>query len=376
MPPKPETHVWLLRHGASTFNLQHRCQGCSDEPELTAQGREEARLSAERVVSEGIRTVIASPLRRAIDTAGELMQVLRAQDCAMTLETDARLREIELYNWEGLPFKEIRHCFPEQYSKWRLLPDSFQMQLADNELRFPVRDLFDRSRSFWDHLLTPHFVKSILLVTHGGTIRALIATALGLGPEHFQSFQQSNCGLTLLRFPSGSRRANLYLLNDTAHLGERLPKLKEGRRGKRLLFIPVTEGYPAAIRDPVAALQGIVIERVITIGSTARDLASQLFSSIGASFVVVSEATANNAVDQLLQRHSGDQLRHLAILGPPEILRRILQEQLRISDLAAESLDLRPLEITAVHRPAKGVPPVLQSLNMSKPSPALLECRL
>lgn len=372
MPPTPETRVWLLRHGASTFNLQSRCQGCSDEPELTPQGREEARLSAERVVSEGIRTVIASPLRRAAGTAGELMKVLRAQDCSVTLETDARLREIELYNWEGLPFKEIRNRFPEQYREWRLLPDSFQMQLSDNALRFPVRDLYDRSRSFWDYLLTAHSGKSILLVTHGGTIRALIATAIGLGPGHFQSFQQSNCGLTLLRFPSSSGRANLHLLNDTTHLGGCLPKLKEGRCGTRLLFIPVTEGRLAAIRDPVAALQGTVIEHVVTIGSTAHDLASQLFSSAGASCVVVPEASANNAVDLLLQRYSGDQLRHLAILGPPEILRRILQQQLHISDTAAESLDLRPLEITAVHRPVKGVPLVLQSLNMSKPSPALM----
>lgn len=372
MPPTAETRVWLLRHGASTFNLQHRCQGCSDEPELTAQGRKQSLLSAERLVSEGIQAVIASPLRRAADTADELMKVLCAQDYAITLETDARLREIELYNWEGLPLKEIRHRFPEQYCKWRLLPDSFQMRLTDNELRFPVRDLYDRSKSFWDYLPTAHSGKSILLVTHGGTIRALIATALDLRPEHFQSFQQSNCGLTLLRFPFGSRRANLDLHNDTTHLGERLPKLKEGRRGTRLLFIPVIEECLAPIHDLVAALEGIVIEHAVTIGSTAHELASRLFSSTGASCVVVSEGTANNAVDQLPQQYSGDQLRHAAILGPPEILRRIVQQQLRISDPAAGSLDFRPLGITAVHRPAKEVPAVLQSLNTSKPSPALV----
>lgn len=372
MPPTPETRVWLLRHGASTFNLQHRCQGCSDEPKLTSQGREDTRLSAERLAAAGIQAVITSPLRRAADTADGLMEVLRAQDGAITLETEGRLREIELYNWEGLPFKEIRHRFPEQYCEWRLLPDSFQMRLTDNELRFPVRDLYHRSRSFWDYLLTAHSGKSILLVTHGGTIRALIATAVGLGPDHFQSFQQSNCGLTLLRFPSGSLRANLDLLNDTTHLGKRLPKLKEGKSGVRLLLIPVTEECLAAIRDPVATLKGTVIEQIVTIGSAAHGFASQLSSATCASCVAVPEATTNNAVDQLLQRYSGDQLRHLAILGPPEILRQILRQQLRISETAAESVDLRPLEITAVHHPGNGVPPVLQSLNMSKPSPALV----
>src|SRR5260370_38402026 len=64
----PETQVWLLRHGASTFNAQHRCQGCNDEPELTPLGREGACLSGERLSSEGIETVISSPLRRALAT--------------------------------------------------------------------------------------------------------------------------------------------------------------------------------------------------------------------------------------------------------------------------------------------------------------------
>src|SRR5258706_8555794 len=107
-----ETQVWLLRHGASTFNAQHRCQGSCDEPELTPQGREEARLSAERLSSEGIEAVISSPLRRASDTAEHLLKAIGAQGRKITFETDARLREIELYHWEGLPLEEIPVGFP------------------------------------------------------------------------------------------------------------------------------------------------------------------------------------------------------------------------------------------------------------------------
>src|SRR5260370_28175721 len=90
-----ETQVWLLRHGASTFNAQHRCQGCCDEPELTPLGREGACLSGERLSSEGIEAVISSPLRRASDTAEHLLKTIGAQGCNIRFETDARLREIE-----------------------------------------------------------------------------------------------------------------------------------------------------------------------------------------------------------------------------------------------------------------------------------------
>ena len=141
-----ETQVWLLRHGASTFNAQHRCQGSRDEPELTPQGREQACLSAERLSSEGIEAVISSPLRRASDTAWHLLKTIRAQDRKITFETDARLREIDLYEWEGLPLEEISRRFAEQYRVWRLRPDEFRRQLANNEVQYPVRSLYDRVR--------------------------------------------------------------------------------------------------------------------------------------------------------------------------------------------------------------------------------------
>ena len=375
MRAMPESQVWLLRHGASTFNAQHRCQGCNDEPELTPLGREGACLSGERLSSEGIETVISSPLRRASDTAEQVAKAIAAQGCKITFETDARLREIELHGWEGLPLEEIPRRFPEQYRDWRLRPGEFRMELANNEVLYPVRSLYDRARLFWNYLLTAYAGKSILLVSHGGTIRALIGTALSLDAVHFHTFQQSNCGLSRLRFPSDSRQARLDLLNDTAHLGERLPKLKEGRCGVRLLLMPVSDTNHADIAHLAAALEGMVIDHLLAVGSTAGDAASKLFPFPFDPCRVVSEATADTVVDQVLHYDSGDQLRHVAILGPLAFLRRTLHRQLGFSDTASESLDLRPLEITSVHRPENGAPAVLQTVNMLKAVPSLVGYR-
>jgi probable phosphoglycerate mutase len=248
------------------------------------------------------------------------------------------------------------------------------MQLANNEVQYPVRSLYDRARLFWNYLLTAYAGKSILLVSHDGTIRALIASALGLGAGHFHSFQQSNCGVSRLRFQSDSQQGRLDLLNDTAHLGERLPKLKEGRCGVRLLLMPVGDPNGADIGHLAAALEGILIDKFLVVGSTARNMASQLLAYPD-SCRVVSEATADTVVDQVLHYDSGDQLRHVAILGPLAVLRRTLRQQLGISDNAAESLDLRPFEITSVHRPRNLAPPVLQTVNMLKSVPSLLGCR-
>jgi probable phosphoglycerate mutase len=367
-----ETQVWLLRHGASTFNAQHRCQGSCDEPELTPQGREQAGLGAERLSSEGIGAVISSPLRRASDTAWCLLKAMGAQDRKITFETDARLREIDLYEWEGLSLEEIPRRFPEQYRDWRLRPGEFRMQLGNNEVQYPVRSLYDRVRLFWNYLLTAYAGKSVLLVSHGGTIRALIASALGLGAMHFHSFQQSNCGVSRLRFRCDSQQAKLDLLNDTAHLGDQLPKLKEGRRGLRLLLISVSDPNRADIGRLAAALEGIVFDNFLVVGSTARRVAGQLFAHLFDSCREVSEAAVDAVVHQVLHDDAGDQLRNVAILGPPAVLRHTLRQQLGISDAAAESLDLRPLEITSLHRPGDEAPPVLQAVNMLKAIPSLV----
>ena len=111
------------------------------------------------------------------------------------------------------------------------------MRANDGSTFFPVRALFEQAIRFWREVLEHHSGQSIVLVTHGGTARALICTAIGLTPEFFHSFQQSNCGLSILEFPAGSRTAQVEALNLTVHVGERMPKLKLGRRGIRIVLV-------------------------------------------------------------------------------------------------------------------------------------------
>jgi len=147
-------------------------------------------------------------------------------------------------------------------------------------------------------------------------------------------------------------------------LGERLPKLKEGRHGVRFLVIPVKDANPEAVRRLAPAVEGVVSDNLLVVGATAGSVANQLLTRCPDSCPTVSEATVDTVVNQALERLSGDQLRHVAILGPQVTLQRALQRQLAISDTAGESLELRPLEITSVHHAGGGLLPVLQAMNM------------
>ena len=85
-----------MRHGRSTFNDQGLYQGSCDQPELTERGRLDSRLAAQALASAGIRFVVTSPLRRALDTAREMLdEFLRERLPVPRLQTDDRLKEIE-----------------------------------------------------------------------------------------------------------------------------------------------------------------------------------------------------------------------------------------------------------------------------------------
>ena len=190
--------VWILRHGLSPFNSQHRYQGCNDAPELTETGRESARRTAERLSPAGIDAVISSPLQRALQTAKELLNSWRGQGADLQCHVDERLREVELPGWEGKSHDEVKRDFPAQVLRWRRFPLEFSVQSGNGNSEYPVRNLYRRAAMIWDDLSSKYTGRSVLLVTHGGTARALITSAVGLGAAYFHRIQKSNCGLSRL----------------------------------------------------------------------------------------------------------------------------------------------------------------------------------
>ena len=232
------TRVLIVRHGQSTFNLQQRYQGRCDEPILTDKGTATAIQAGRYLANEHVDALISSPLRRALQTAEIIADVLRegSQD-EFFLSTNDDLMEVHLPEWEGLALEAVQQQFPESHHIWSDQPHEFRMSADGRSIFFPVRELFDQSNRFWREFLQQHAGQTVVLVTHGGTARALIGTAVGLKPERFHSLQQSNCGISILEFPPGSGTAQIEALNLTAHLGERLPKLKLGRRGTRMLMV-------------------------------------------------------------------------------------------------------------------------------------------
>ena len=78
--------IVLLRHGATDWNLQGRCQGATDRP-LSEIGIRQAEEIAATLSAESVRAVYSSNLKRARHTARLISQ---KHDLAVTIEAGIR----------------------------------------------------------------------------------------------------------------------------------------------------------------------------------------------------------------------------------------------------------------------------------------------
>ena len=230
------TRVILVRHGRSTYNEAGRYQGCSDESVLTEKGHKTAYQTGVALKSVKIDVIYTSPLKRVRETAQEIINARSSFNASIPpiLVTD-KLKEIDLSAWQGLSYQYVKEDYAQEYFCWKNSPHQFKLP---DQATFPVLDLYQKAREFWQEILPQHQGKTILIVSHGGTNRALINTAIGISPDSYHFIQQCNCGISILEFNQlESKRGQLKALNLTAHLGKTLPKLKEGKQGLRLLLL-------------------------------------------------------------------------------------------------------------------------------------------
>jgi probable phosphoglycerate mutase len=120
VPTRP-SHLFLVRHGETDWNLAGRWQGQTDVP-LNEAGRAQARALAARMHAEGIVTVAASDLLRARTTA----EIVAAELGLEVRVVDHRLREQSFGAFEGLTARECAERFPEAWARyladWRSTP--------------------------------------------------------------------------------------------------------------------------------------------------------------------------------------------------------------------------------------------------------------
>ncbi|ASC70761.1 histidine phosphatase family protein [Halomicronema hongdechloris C2206] len=238
-----KTRVILVRHGQSSYNQRRLIQGHCDESTLTPEGVAQADVVGQALAGIPFDAIWSSPLQRAKMTTERVLAQLRQTVPALPEPhyTDD-LKEISLPLWEGIPFTEAEANHPEEYRAWRQDPANLVMTMPTPEGGrrdfYPVRALYEQAAAGWQRLLAAHPGQTILVVAHSAINRALISTALGLGPERMNNLYQANCAINVLNVPAGVEQpAQLESMNLTGHLEQPLPPLRTSHRGPRLLLV-------------------------------------------------------------------------------------------------------------------------------------------
>ncbi|MFI0905312.1 histidine phosphatase family protein [Streptomyces sioyaensis] len=180
--------IVLWRHGQTAWNLERRFQGSTDI-ELTEAGRSQARRAARLLAALGPDAIIASDLQRASTTASELAALAR-----LDVTHDAALRETYAGSWQGLTHEEILARYGEQYTAWKR---GEPVRRGGGELETEVADR--AAPVVLNHADKLPENGTLVVVSHGGTIRTTIGRLLGLDPHHWEGLGGlSNCCWSVL----------------------------------------------------------------------------------------------------------------------------------------------------------------------------------
>jgi broad specificity phosphatase PhoE len=161
------TTVYLARHGQSDWNAAGRWQGHADRP-LTALGLRQAADLAEELVRVPLDAVYSSDLRRARETAEAV-----AAPRGLQVSTVADLREVDVGSWSGLTRAEAMERFPVEFRRWTEGEHGWENGETYERMAERVVGAVRR-------IAAGHAGESVLVVAHGGPIRAVHAVALGL----------------------------------------------------------------------------------------------------------------------------------------------------------------------------------------------------
>ncbi|RME45231.1 MAG: histidine phosphatase family protein [Chloroflexi bacterium] len=195
----------LVRHGETGWNRAGRYQGFARTP-LNECGRWQAEQVARRLAGWDIDVIYTSDLPRAFETAEPI-----AGRLGLPLRTTVALREIDVGEWEGLTVPEIQVRHAENWNAW--LADPIHTPRKGGE---SFAELAERVLGAFHKWETVHAGQTVLAVTHGGPIQALVCMTIGLPLRFRRRLKIDNASITTLAHQDD--RWLLETLNDTGHL--------------------------------------------------------------------------------------------------------------------------------------------------------------
>lgn len=200
------TRLFLIRHGETLANREFRYIGSRDDA-LSAVGEIQATQLASALTPLPIAAVYSSPLQRAYRTAEAI-----ATPHHLAVQVTPELRECNFGAWEGLSRAEVLEQDAARLHAWE----------HDATIAPPGGESFaamqQRVRTFVEQLTEQHPDQALVLVSHVGPIKVLLAAAIDAPLSASFRLFLDPATISVVDWQPGGRTL-VRLVNSHAHLG-------------------------------------------------------------------------------------------------------------------------------------------------------------
>jgi probable phosphoglycerate mutase len=243
VPEGLDATLLFVRHGESRWVAEGRFQGQGD-PQLSALGRRQARLTAGRISRRSRppalplpvgppRAIVHSPLRRATETAALVQRRLDRVEGRIPMQPAPGLLEIGQGEWEGLHGATIVERWGDVLATWRRdplsawAPGGESLPEVDLRVRGMLRGVLEELAAIappgtaqrsqvLGYAELPSDEPWTILVGHDGVFKIALLALLDLPLARFWTLPFALCGLTVVELRGGRPRLRLH--NATDHL--------------------------------------------------------------------------------------------------------------------------------------------------------------
>lgn len=195
----------LVRHGITICNEGGAMSGLTDSM-LSEKGIVQADKLTNYLKDKKIDKIYTTPFARTKDTVKKL-----AESNLIQVEETSKLNEINFGDFEGLSFDVIKDTYPEEVEK--MINEGFKYKYPNGE---SLEETFFRVRDEIRKIIHENENSTVLICSHGGTIRNIISYLLCDDYKYHWNFRIDNGSITEIEIDNDFPVINK--INDTTYL--------------------------------------------------------------------------------------------------------------------------------------------------------------
>lgn len=186
------TKLILVRHALTTDNQNNRLSGHIDS-QVSEIGKKQIEQLTRYLEDIKIDSIYTTTSSRTKDTVKEISKIKDIQ-----IKEKENLKEISFGDFEGITFEDIKKSYPNEFQD--MIDKGYEYKYPNGE---SLIDSYNRVANEISNILSEEKDKTVLICSHGGTIRNIITYLISNSYKYHWNFKIDNASVTILEIDNG-----------------------------------------------------------------------------------------------------------------------------------------------------------------------------